>query len=516
MKIYRSSRTRRQFLNKSGSKLIKIATFTSYCLASPAVSEEPRKTLLIPPPSSAFLNTAELAAPDAQEIVLDLPSALHWSRHQRGQLGPWTYILFPNGTAKILSKAERPNVVATLACEAGVGCEINMKDGSAFIVEVGAGERPPFPINDDLVIVARYLAEWILAGTTPRVPSPPPTERVSSRDAIVSEKTTSAPAKGPDPVAQEGEIDAKELAVGGAVAMLTESGPPEGKDPVCSDQEPLGPIACTEQTGPLRADSVTALTSTPKTAPGYAGSPDAERSEPERLGPEPDAPSQWERFVNRFKVNCSLTSTTSLGHLNPDPNRRGIAKPRASLGCSARLTEKLSFRGALVGYGNPKDQEPWDPDYTYDFTYKVNEKMSVGYSNYSARFTDGDSPEASLFGGQLRVTYKLPALHLPNAKKVPCTASIGLPHANKESVNVSCRYAAKKKLSVSGTTYFYLPGEQDTYQPDFSYTASYRFNADWVLSYDNYSNNRWPWNKGEAPGPGFTGGSLSLRYKFKF
>lgn len=35
----------------------------------------------------AFVNTADPAVSGAQEVVLDLPSALHWSRYQQGAIG---------------------------------------------------------------------------------------------------------------------------------------------------------------------------------------------------------------------------------------------------------------------------------------------------------------------------------------------------------------------------------------------------------------------------------------------
>lgn len=431
--------------------------------------------------------------------------------------------MFPDGSAKILSRGEQPRLVAQLDCEAAVGCDVRLEDGRSFTVDVGAGKRPTMPSDLNLDAVTRYLAEWILAGTAPPPPPPPEPEPEPEPivEATVLETTATAPPVPAEPVDPPegaepvGGADAPDLATPSATAPPADSPFPE-EDPVCSEQEPFVPFACVEPTGPLppRQDATPA---TPVSAPApQAGAPDADSSATKTPRPAPDVPTKPKGIIERFNINCSLTGTTSLAHLNPDPDRRGIAKPRASLGCSARLTDKLSFRGALLGYGNPKDQQPWDPDYTYAFTYRVTEKLSLGYSNYSARFSGGGSPVADLFRGKFRASYRLPALILPNDKKVPCTASMGLPQLLKESLNLSCGYAVTKKLRVSGTAYFYKPGEQGTYQPDYSYTASYRFNDDWILSYNNYSNNRWPWNKGDAPGPGITGGSLSLTYKFKF
>ena len=73
-----------------------------------------------------------------------------------------------------------------------------------------------------------------------------------------------------------------------------------------------------------------------------------------------------------------------------------------------------------------------------------------------------------------------------------------------------------EKLRLGVSTHLYLADAQDTYQPDYTYTASYRINEDWLVSYQNYSNNRFPWNRGEDPGPGFTGGSVSVTYQMAF
>ena len=127
-------------------------------------------------PGPPFVNTADPAAPDAREIVQDIPNALHWSRQQRGQLGEWHYVFFPDGTARILQGADRKTIAAKLTCEAGVACRIRRRDGTGFTVEVGRGTRPELPARTDLDSVARYLAAWLLAGTAPPLPPEQPTE----------------------------------------------------------------------------------------------------------------------------------------------------------------------------------------------------------------------------------------------------------------------------------------------------------------------------------------------------
>lgn len=447
-------------------------------------------------PRTTFVNTSEPAAPGAQEVVLDLPSALHWTRYQRGQIGPWSYVIFPDGRARVLREEEHVTRSATLSCEAGVGCQVSIAGAADFFVEVGAGAPPAPPADTGLETVARYLARWILAGTAPPPPPEPvviveptatPTEQPPQGTATPEEALPDEAPEGPEPVTPPG-IAAEDA-------------------PVCPDPDPFMPDACEDPVEPLPPRA--------KARPTILRQIVAPRPEPSmtRPEPEPETPEPEERLVDRLNLNCSVTATASLASLHPDG---GDTKPRASLGCSMKLTDRLSFRGTLIGYANPSDQKSWDPDYTYAFSYRVNDKLTLGYSNYSARFSGGGSQVAGLVEGNLRASYKLPPIPLPNDKTIPCTGSIGLPMPHKESLNLSCGYAVTKKLRIGATAYFYLPGEQGTYQPDYSYTASYRFNDDWLLSYNNYSNNRWPWNKGEAPGNGITGGSLSLTYRFKF
>lgn len=465
-------------------------------VAAQGRAETPGTDAADPVVSLVFVNTADPAVPEATEFIVDLPSARHWSRYQLGHLGPWAYVLYPDGTARILDSAPRSPVAATLACVAGESCRVDMVDSPGFLVPVGEGAQPVLPETTELDAAARYLARWILAGTAPVRPEPPAPRPIALAPAL---EVSPAVVDERDPVLDEPDSP-----------PLAAEPPPTETAPVCSEAEPFVPTACAEPTGPIAARA-TPVVAAPQPEP-QGGRP-TDPDKPVAAGAARKGPV---RFIEKYNVNCSITGSSSLGFLIADPDRQGIAKPRASLGCSARLTDRLSVRLSLIEYINPKDQQPWDPDYTYAFTYRFNDKLSLGYSNYSARFSDGGSPVAGLLDGKLRASYKLPAFRLGNDKTIPCTASLGLPDPSKQSLNLSCGYAVTKKLRIGGTSYFYVPGTQGTYQPDFSYTASYRFNDDWLLSYNNYSNNRWSWNKGDAPGPGVLGGSLSLTYKFRF
>ncbi|WP_163850819.1 hypothetical protein [Pseudooceanicola aestuarii] len=478
------------------------------CLATAITGQEQTAEPPFAPPGVAYVNTAVLATPDAREIFVDIPSALAWARYQRGTLGRWSYVFYPDGTAKLMDDADRARVRARLTCVAGAACRVATAEGRVMEVPVGTGARPDLPEDGALDSAARFLAQWLLAGTAPPPPPPAPAPpSLPERPAAPLVESVSPPPQSPDAPGPPATAPIGPAAVGLRAPQAV-------ADPVCSETAPFLPSACAQPTEPLAL---------PPVRPAPAARPGAPASRVAAAPPAPTAeavavntPEEAETLFDRYKVNCSLTGTTSLAFLHPDAAERGPAKPRVSLGCSARFSERLSMRLSLIGYLTPEDQAASDPDYSYAFTYRISDRLSLGYSNYTARFSGVDGGVNGLLDGDLRASYKLPPLRLPNDTNVVCNASIGLPLPAENSMNLSCGYAVTKRFRIGGTTYFYMPGQQDTYQPDFSYTASYRFNDDWLLSYNNYSNNRWPWNRGKDPGRGFTDGSLSLTYKLTF
>lgn len=478
---------------------------------TPASAQQPRQAL----PGPAFFDTSRLAVPGAEELFLDLPSALFWTRYQSGVLGGWRYFLYPDGTAQVLTLAERPLEVAKLTCVAGEACFVRMAEGADFAVPVGQGAKPSLPQDPNLDAVLRYLAAWILAGTAPPPPVPP------ARALVL----TVAEAQDAEAVGQGG---------GHSDQAPRDQLLEEAADAAnCAESDPFQPGLCVEPLGPIadgpapgevlvsaEPDSEGGLRDQVAGAAGSGLAPARETvagsgavsSEPVSAleSRAPDAPERW---VDRFRLRCSVTGSTNLSFMEPNSDERGDAKPRVSLGCSAQLTDRLSVRATTLTYLDQDSQRSWDPDYTYAFRYRLTDKLDLSYSNYAARFDRDDGVFAGLLDGTLRANYKLPRIEMRNGKSIACSGSLGLPDLDNHSVNLSCGYSLTPRLRVGGTIYLYPPGAQDTYEPDFSYTASYRFNDKWILTYSNYSNNRWPGNRGAAPGPGLLGGSLSLTYR---
>ncbi|SMX31310.1 hypothetical protein COL8621_00383 [Actibacterium lipolyticum] len=494
-------------------------------------------------PQAYFVDTSILAAPNADEVIIDVPSAFHWSRYQQGKLGEFTYTIYPDGSAKVMSGTDRLIEEARIECVAALMCSVEMADSTNFTVPVERGLRPALPDAFDERSAATYVAQWILMGTAPEIVAVPPEAApeqpenepletgISNGDGNIVQPAIEPPIEltqasnntvdntnDPDAVGEDegnsasldGTLnDAPQEPVKDVAVAQSDEGDDRPSEIECDEVDPFFPELCTGPR-PLRPE-----VSDPSTPPAVVPRREPTGAMPQSTAAiveEPEAaPASADEGWSLSDLNCSVTASASLAGLDG-----GNAKPRVSLGCGTRITDRLSFRGALIGYAIPSHQEDFDPDFTYAFNYKVNDRINLSYSNYSASFSDSDGALAGLLDGNLRASYKLPDIPLPNDRSLPCTASIGLPDVASSSLNLSCGYSITPDLRVGGTAYLYLLGEQDEFSPDYSYTASYRINDDWRLSYNNYSNNRFPWNRGASPGPGLLGGSISLTHQIEF
>lgn len=458
-------------------------------------------------PSAAAINTADFAVEDAEEVVIDIPSAFHWARYQRGDVGGMRYFLFPDGTAKVMGGEDFRDALMEMDCEAGVSCDITGRDGTAFTVYAVGGAKPKLPATIDAASLARFLAKWVLAGTgkppvidvpVPVVRPPVVIEVAPETEPLVEEETEALAA-----AALEAEAIAQEEI---AAALAAEADAPE---PLCSELDPLMPDSCAQPTSDIKKSEPVVVAQVRDT-PTLSFPREITAAAPQEVVEE-DATD--ETLFERLDLSCSITGSASLSYTPSGSDTDGVGKPRVSFGCSSTLTENLSLRVSFLKYLVSGSKQDFDPDFTYAFTYRVNDEVSLGYSNYAGQF---DDIVDALVSGNLRASYKLPTLTLPNDKSLACSTSLGLPDPTDASANLSCGYALTDKIRIGGTANFYAPNAQGTYDPDYSYTASYRPTKDWLISYSNYSNNRWPWNRGDAPGPGFKGGSVSVTYSLKF
>ncbi|WOI57431.1 hypothetical protein [Palleronia sp. LCG004] len=429
-------------------------------------------------PGPVIVDTSDPAVPGAQEVIEDTPNVFVWSRFQTGTVADWSYRMFPDGSAIVLPDTDQSEADFIVTCTLAVSCEISGSDGSREVVPAIGAERPSPPVSPDGPALARHVAEWILAGTG--TPPPPPPAPPVVEAAVIAPEVTIEVAEPPD----EPEIVAPET-------------PAISED--CSAPDPFFPDVCDVSSGPTPLSTISR-------GPSGRNAAEAPR----------DVPQVTPSLAERFRLSCSVSTGLGLRYFDLAELDDRYGKLRVSLGCSARLTEKLSARISLVGYPVADQQQPWDPDFTYAFNYKATERVTIGYSSYTARFGGpGKTFSESLADGSLRASIRLPELPLPFDKKAACTLGVGLPDPFDTSATLSCGFSLTENLRLSGTAYVYAPGKQESFSPDYSYTASYKI-SDWLqFTYSNYGNNRWPWNPADSDPPGLLGGSLSLSYKLE-
>ena len=436
----------------------------------------------------ARVNTSNLALPFAEEVFVDVPSARHASRYQRGAINGLRYVLYPDGSGKVRQASGQRKVLHRLECRQDKSCEVISHDGKREVVHL-AGQGAPDPVlATDAASLAMYLAKWVLAA-----------------NAVTSEHPTEEP------------VQAVEQAESAKIAV--------SKRPVSRSLKPRTPKAF---------DMPVALAAmpVPKTARALARplristqsrKADAfDRSVTGRL-PRAKKPKTRKRrtpkhqtFFQRIKLNCAISGSVTLRYKN-SKGAQNLAKPRASLGCGAKLSDKFSLRVSVIGQFDSAQKQSYDAEFTYAFTYRATEDVTFTYSNYSGQFgSSGKAFMESLASGKLRVNYRLPKFTLPNQKTIGCSAGIGLAKPEDSRANFSCSYAMTDKFRIYGSAYAYFSGNQRDWDSDFSYGASYRISKDWSVSYSNYANNRFFWNKSNSSSSGILGGALSVTYRFEF
>ena len=471
----------------------------------------------------AIVNTADPALPNAEEIYVDVPSVFYGSRYQRGELNGWRYSLFPDGSAEIRQNSDPRRMPIELDCTSGEDCLIINPDEAPLKIFAIGGPKPKMPATASGEALARYLAEWILAGK-----GMPPKPPIASEPVLKDEGVEIAMLAG-----QDVPKPMKQAAVPLDRSRSFQPAQDEVDDFVIRIDQPSDQGEIVARRQPVRRDELPKpdCAKNGRLLPSTCAQPKKEISVPKQVfsGNSIDLPTPQpqlehtqdddeyeapETLIERFKLKCSATGSVTL---NSDTSGGLLNKPRGSLGCSAKLTDKLSVRSSLLLYANSSDQKSSDPDFTYAFTYRISDRLSLSYSNYSARFGGSDNSFLnSLVSGDLRGNYRFPKFKLPNQKPVACSASIGLPNPSDASLKMSCGYSVTSKFRIGATANLYFPNQQGTYDPDFSYTASYRPHKDWLISYGNYGNNRFPWNPSESRSLGIKGGSVSVTYALKF
>lgn len=222
------------------------------------------------------------------------------------------------------------------------------------------------------------------------------------------------------------------------------------------------------------------------------------------------------------------------------------------LGNQGRISNNLSLAGTIsfrpitywffsttfYKYINEELKAPWNPDFSYSFGYDDWHPytFSLTYSNYGGNrlfpknkevFTDFLSGGFNLgwkfsvprFIEELFIVHKSGGIGgsisysiVPNFLDLNSNEMKNF----KQSLRLSLKYTIYEWLYFNATFFYYpIPNQQQPWDPDFTYGFGF---FDWhpnsiSIQYNNYSGNRYPWNKNTGTG-GIENGSFSISYSW--
>jgi len=292
---------------------------------------------------------------------------------QAASINGYRYVLFPDGTATVMQSSDKRVVLFQIKCTTGISCEITDRDGPIAIIPAVGGPKPTMPINPNGEALARYLAEWVLAGTgTPpaeKLPETPRAEPIRVINSAPSEPREVATAG--LPTTEQASAEPNEIEPQQQKLPLANSVAPD----VCTEQDPFQPAICNEP-----APIVSAQSPAPQRV--FRAAITAARPEPPKRANqnEPTAKAQTaapqrETFAERINLNCSVMASATLRYRHHESGEERPGKPRMSLGCGARLTPKLSLRFSLIGFLDPSQKSPSDADFSYALSYRATDKL---------------------------------------------------------------------------------------------------------------------------------------------
>ncbi|MCQ0970513.1 hypothetical protein MLD63_08770 [Paracoccus sp. TK19116] len=401
--------------------------------------------------------------PGAVEVLIDTPSALVWSRFQEGVLDGWRYRLFPDGSAVVTQVDDPRGQSFRLSCRPAVECKI-LSDGSVLNVVVAAGApRPAAPVSVDGERLATFLAEWVLADS-----GTPPTRAVGTSQPMppfkVSERTGNPRQLRTQPASTGRAIDFR------VAPSLTFSSPLR-----CDDAD----VRC-----------------------GAAGLVKAAHT------------ADWAHILG---LSCNVTASASLQKASSQNVKRLADRLQTSLGCTAQLSNRLSLSVRANSYSSQVRRAAWDPDITYALSFQATERLSLTYASKGIRLDGEGAGLETALDGRLSASLTLPRLPLPAGRGADCRLRVALPDPSRDAVALSCGVALTKRLSLGLSTYLYAHQTQKPWQPDFTYSASWKPTNRLRITYSNYAANRFPWNRDRGgTSTSLRDGTLSFTYDVSF
>ena len=396
-------------------------------------------------PGPQILRTDDPAVPGAVEVLSDTPNAHVWSRSQVGRLGEWRYRLYPDGSAVVMPDGDARARPLHLDCIRGDACHIWSGTRLVTRVPATASPRPLVPDAVNAETLARYLAEWVLAGSGPEHPiaarpvdaGPPMPARQRRRDGIVP------------PLARDGY----RLAMFPATSALCLSGG-TGCDVPASAQPP----------------------------------------------------ADLTELARRLRLSCGVTAGAALRSARGDG---GLGPARVTLGCAARLSDRFTLNLGVTG----RTGAGRNPDVTYALTWRAMDRLSLSYASKAIRL---DGSWGGLLDGRLRADLTLPRIPLPAGRGADCRMRVALPDPTRDALVLSCGVRLTERLSLGLSAHAYAAGVQRPWDPDYTYSATWKVTERLRVSYANHAANRFPWNRGDGHATRLRDGTLSLTYDLSF
>lgn len=202
-----------------------------------------------------------------------------------------------------------------------------------------------------------------------------------------------------------------------------------------------------------------------------------------------------------------------------------------------RFFEEFSLTTTFYKDYNPKAAARWIADYTYSvgrYNWRAH-RFNFGYENYvNNKYSDSRETFTRKFlEGYYFISYNYIPDKLNKLVSIDSTSSLrmmaftryaimyrdelevthGGIFSGKPTVGAAIRYTFFWNIYAESAVYYYfLPGKQQPWDPDYSYGFGY---FDWrsfriSITYGNWAINRFPWNKTFYPGYGFPDGNFRM------
>lgn len=249
--------------------------------------------------------------------------------------------------------------------------------------------------------------------------------------------------------------------------------------------------------------------------------------------PSPFAPAR-----KVFYITPGFTVPLNRDDADSDDSLRVASSPVAFV--DMRYSPKENWFANVTLYGYLEDRQDWQGDFSYSLGYddwRPN-TFSFVYANYNTNRFDPkeDEPVTRPEYGTISTGYKFllpeglksPAANAGDEGRVNCRVGHhytpryetdgGPDRHNKQAASAGCRAPLWRNLFVDLTAFEYVTGEQQPWDPDYTYSFGW---FDWrpnhfSVQYTNYSGTRYPWRDSTARAGDFGDGAVTVTYNLAF